>query len=277
MKHEPVGDVDLHAFADGELDRARTERVEAHLAEHPADGARVDGWRRQNAAIRRAFDGLESSPTKRIAAGRDLSADALPAEMPRLDHVRAARRRRRAAATLAAFLCGACVALIGTIAFSRWPGPTEAKFALEPAPLAPTAQARRARLAWRTYAREIERGPDRLMPDRAAALSALQRTTALSRIPDWSVEGFQLTATRVMPGESEPAAFLLYESPARSRVALIVERTPEPDAVPLLSDDGGLRCLFWRTAGYSYAIVGPAETDTIRTLARTTAAAFAGR
>ena len=277
MKGEPFGDVDLHAFADGELDPARVESVEAHLAAHPADAARVDGWRRQSAAIRRAFDGLESSATKRIVAGRDVRADALPAEMPRLDLVRAARRRRQAAATLAAFLGGACVALIGTVAFSRWPSPTETRFTLEPAPLAPTAQARRARLAWRTYAREIERGSDQRMPDRAAVLTALQRTTALSRIPDWSREAFELSATRVMPGESEPAAFLLYESLARTRIALIVERTPEPDAGPLLSDDGGLRCLFWRAAGYSYAIVGPAETDTIRTLARATVAAFSGR
>ncbi len=275
MKRDAVGDVDLHAFVDGELDPVQTKRVRAHLAAHPADAARVDAWRRQNTVIRRAFDGPEPAASKRIAGLRDGGAGGPAPDMPRLDLVRAARRRRQAIATLAAFLGGACVAVLGAVAVSRWPTPVDPTFALEPAPLAPSAQARRARLAWRTFSREIDRGPDRVSPDRAATLATLQRITALSRIPDWSRESFELSGTRTMPGESEPAAFLLYESAARVRVALIVERTPEHDSAPLLSDDGGLRCLFWRAAGYSFVIVGPADSDTIRILARATAVSFA--
>lgn len=178
--------------------------------------------------------------------------------------------------TLAAFLGGACVALLGAVAFSRLAIPPEQSFEAPPS-LAPAAQARRARLAWRSYAREVDRFFDRPGTDRATTAAALQRATALPRVPDFSREGFDLAAVRTMPGEAEPAAFLLYESPARVRVGLIVERTPETDSPPAMSDDGGLRCLLWRAAGYSFALVGPADPDTLRRLGRAAVTTFAGR
>lgn len=280
MRRVDVSDVDLHGFVDGELDASRLDLVRAHLDAHPADAARVETWRRQNAAVRRAYDTpardpLPARPPSRpgdeAISARDLSAT------PQLDQIRAARRRRRAVATLAAFFGGACVALLGAIGIGRLAPPVEQVFAGEPAALSPTVHARRARLAWRTFARDIDRTMDRPQGDKAAIATALYRVTALPRIPDLSAERFELVTARTMPGENEPAAFLLYESPALVRVGLIVERSPEPDTAPALSDDGGLRCLFWRAAGYSFTLVGPAQAETLRGLGRAVSVAILGR
>lgn len=276
MSRETVSEVDLHAYVDGELAGDRVDAVRAHLEGHPADAARVDAWRRQNAGIRRIY---EPSPRDLIPKlSRRASDEAIrPAaadSAPRLDLIRAARRRRHTMTMLATFLGGACVALLGAIAFSRVGIPVEQT--LEAPPLVPTAQARRARLAWRTYAREVDRFFDRSVADSASVAAALQRATALPRVPDFSREKFELLTVRTMPGEAEPAAFLLYASPAHVRIGLIVERTPEPDSEPVLSDDGGLRSLAWRAAGYSFALVGPADPDTLRALGRTAVMAFSG-
>jgi len=59
---DSVEALDLHAAADGRLDRARRERVEAYLAAHPADAARVDAWRRQNEVIARAYGSVLDEP-----------------------------------------------------------------------------------------------------------------------------------------------------------------------------------------------------------------------
>ena len=194
----------------GNLRARGLDAVRAHLAASPADAARVEAWRAQNAAIRRAFEPLPRETTPRFAMrASDEALRPGVAETPRLDLIRAARRRRQAATTVAVFLSGACVAVLGAVAFNRIGGAPEQSFEA-PAVLAPAAQARRARIAWRSYAREVDRFFDQPIADPAVTASALQRATALPRIPDFSREKFELVTVRTMPGEAEPAAFLLY-------------------------------------------------------------------
>ncbi len=71
---DPVREDDLHAYVDGALPEARRLDVEAWLAAHPEDAARVQTWAGQNQALHAAFDGVLNDP--------------LP-----IDLVRAARRR----------------------------------------------------------------------------------------------------------------------------------------------------------------------------------------
>ncbi|PPD08828.1 MAG: anti-sigma factor, partial [Methylocystis sp.] len=68
-----IEEADLHALVDGELDPERRRKVEDHLLQHPEDAALVEGWRRQNAALRAAFEpvALETPPLSlREAAAR---------------------------------------------------------------------------------------------------------------------------------------------------------------------------------------------------------------
>ena len=51
-----VVEEDLHALVDGEISVERRRQVEDHLLQHPEDAALVDNWRRQNAALRAAFE-----------------------------------------------------------------------------------------------------------------------------------------------------------------------------------------------------------------------------
>ena len=89
-----VGEDELNAYVDGELPAGRVSAVEAWLATHPEDAAKVAAWRKQAELIRARYGAV---------------ADEMP---PQRFNVRRLTRRRygamaaAAAAIVAAFLAG---------------------------------------------------------------------------------------------------------------------------------------------------------------------------
>ena len=61
-RNPAVAEEELHAYVDGELAPDRRVAVEAWLASHPEDAARVAQWRSQADAIRARFGMLASEP-----------------------------------------------------------------------------------------------------------------------------------------------------------------------------------------------------------------------
>ena len=61
-RHDPITDLDLMAYADGQPDAARRQTVEAHLAATPDDAAMVEAIIAQNAALRLALAGIAEEP-----------------------------------------------------------------------------------------------------------------------------------------------------------------------------------------------------------------------
>src|SRR5262249_61308704 len=76
-RNQPVTEEELHAYVDGEIAADRRGAVEAWLASHPEDAARVAQWRAQAEAIRARFGALASEP---VPARFDL--DRLPPPAP---------------------------------------------------------------------------------------------------------------------------------------------------------------------------------------------------
>src|SRR5262249_39957496 len=72
-RNSPVTEDELHAYVDGELAADRRGAVEAWLASHPEDAARVAEWRAQADAIRARYGMVASEP---VSARFDL--DRLP-------------------------------------------------------------------------------------------------------------------------------------------------------------------------------------------------------
>src|SRR4051795_12421176 len=61
-RSSPATEDELHAYLDGELPEDRRESVEAWLAVHPDDMARVAAWRAQIEAIRSHFGPAADEP-----------------------------------------------------------------------------------------------------------------------------------------------------------------------------------------------------------------------
>src|SRR5215831_1934211 len=96
-RDSPVTENELHAYVDDEIAADRRGAVEAWLASHPEDAARVAQWRAQADAIRAHYGNLASEP---VPARFDLD---------KLDRGARSWRAIAAAAVIVAFLVGGVV------------------------------------------------------------------------------------------------------------------------------------------------------------------------
>ena len=70
MSRPVVTEVDLHAHVDGVLPAERAAEVDAYLAEHPGEAARLAAYREQNAALHREFDPVLDERLPRQLTGK---------------------------------------------------------------------------------------------------------------------------------------------------------------------------------------------------------------
>jgi anti-sigma factor RsiW len=226
----PIGEADLHAYVDGQLDAARRAQVDAHLAEN-ADAARlVRQLRAQIEELHLAYDPVLNEP--------------LP---PRLT---ALSPRPWLAPGLAAGIAGlACGAAAG------WFGHA----AMQPPPLAGTGFAQRALAAHVLYVAE-QRHPVEVPAAQEAHLVAWlsKRLDAPIKAPNLQAHGFSLLGGRLLPGERGPLAQLMYESDGGERLTLTVKNSRgESEQTGFnLQERNGASAFYWIDGGYGYALSG---------------------
>ncbi len=281
-----IEESDLHALVDGELDPERRRKVEDHLLQHPEDAALVEGWRRQNAALRAAFEpvALETPPLSlREAAARPPAPPAgqgpietgaihwgRPGAAPRparkLDDIRASRRRQALASTLLTLVAGATVAVFALLFLANRPPAQRPTLTL-----AATSYASRAGLTYATYA--LDARPVEIDAGRRGELLAwLQERVGFSRAPDLTGVGLRLLGGRVAPGVASPAAFLVYERDDGARVGLYFERA-DAGAAPSGQRGQGVSVVEWRAGGFAFVLVGVLAPDAMQAAAEAAAAA----
>lgn len=282
-----IDEADLHALVDGELDSERRRKVEDHLLQHPEDAALVEGWRRQNAALRAAFEpvALEMLPLSlRDAATRIPAAAQGPIEtgaihwgrpgasrpVQRLDELRANRRRQAIVSTMLTLLAGAAVAGLAALVFAGRGEPPRPPVAT----VAAQGYAARAGLTYATYvsdARPVEIDISR----RGELVAWLQERVGFSKAPDLADLGLRLIGGRVAPGVAWPAGLLIYERADGARVGLYVERAEAPGAPQPPRPGQAVTAVEWRAAGFAFVLVGPLAADEMQAAAERAAAAVA--
>jgi anti-sigma factor RsiW len=280
-----VDETDLHALVDGELDPDHRRRVEDHLLLHPGDEALVEDWRRQNAALRAAFEpiALETPPLSlRTAATRAAAQSQGPIETgathwgrpsgtPRPRRIEDLRvRQRRQAALISALLLVSGLALAGLAAFVFAGGRSEAPRA--PAPTAfSQGYVSRAGLTYATYT--VDAHPVEFDATRRDELAdRLKTRVGFSRIPDLSAQDLRLLGGRIVPGVSGPAGFLIYERADGGRVGLYFERAVFAAAPPAPRGGFGVTAIEWRAADFAFVLVGPLPPDAMQAAAERAAA-----
>ncbi len=241
MTSQPISEADLHAWADERLAPARRAAVEAWLADHPDDHARVDDWRRDARLLRRALAQVaEQAMPPRLA---------LPAPQSRLAPF----------APMAALLLVAAVgAGVGWTARDR----TAARSTID-------AFAQRAAVAHVVYT------PDMRRPVEVGAEQEQQLLTWLSKRLGDGVEapalqplGYRLVGGRLLPGEHHPVAQFMYEDAQAHRLTLYVSREVRADAAEparfRFASAEGVHTFYWVDGRFGYAI--SAEADKTRLL-----------
>lgn len=228
-----IGEQELHAYADGRLDAARRDEVEAWLNDHPEMRQAVAAWRIQNELAHRAFDSVldEPVPARLIEAARP--APRLPA-------------RRLAAAV-------AWLALGGVIGYAV--RGYDAPSSIQPSASLP----RQAALAHAVFSPEVRHPVEVGAAEETHLVAWLsKRLGAELKPPRLSAQGFELVGGRLLPGEAGPVAQFMYQDARGQRLTLYVQPDTQESGETAFryAQEDGIGVFYWLDGRFGYALSG---------------------
>ena len=237
----PVTEDELHAYVDNELPAERRGDVEAWLAAHPDDAARVQSWRAMAEALHARYDSVAD--------------EAVP---KRLEIERLVQQPRRwvygaIAATLAAFVVGGGT---GWIARGAAAAPsTFQSFTVD------------ALDAHRLYVVEVRHPVE--VP--GSEIAHLQQW--LTKRCGWDVRapelaGLKLVGGRLLPGPTGPASFLMYESASGERFTIYTAKSEAEATQMRYAMQGNEGALFWADRGVGYVVSGGTDRQRLTKIAQ---------
>lgn len=244
MTNPMIGEMDLHAYVDGQLDALRRAEVEAYLAAHPEAAEQVRQWRLQSQALHAAYDRVLNEP--------------IPMRLTETLQLRT--WPRSLAAGIVWLSCGLTA---GWFAHGMVP-------ASDAVPA--TAFARNALAAHVLYAVE-KRHPVEVPAEQEAHLVAWlsKRLDAPIRAPDLQPQGFALLGGRLLPGDGAPLAQLMYQAQDGERLTLTVRHAPpgRRDAGTgfRIMEHDGATAFYWIDRNYGYALSGSIARDRLLAVA----------
>jgi anti-sigma factor RsiW len=239
-----VGEDELNAYVDGELPADRRMIVEAWLAAHPDDAAKVAAWRKQIELIRARYGAvIDEMPPQRF-------------NVSRLTRRRYGAMAAAVAAVVAAFVVG------GVLGWSargvEIAGPSDlTRFTAD------------ALDAYRLYVVEV-RHPVEVPGDQRPHLDAWlsKRVGSPLRAPELDKIGLKLVGGRLLPGPTGPTAFFMYETPSGERFTLYCGRTSDRDTALRYTTGEQNAAYYWVDGDLAYVLSGPAERDKLREIAQ---------
>ena len=239
----PVTEDELHAYVDNELPAERRGDVEAWLAAHPDDAARVRSWRTMADALHARYDSVLD--------------EAVP---KRLEIERLVRQPRRwifgaAAAALVAFIAGGTA---GWVAHGAAATPSVFQsLTLE------------ALDAHRLYVVEVRHPVEVPGSERAHLQQWLTRRCGWTvHAPELDATGLKLVGGRLLPGPVGPASFLMYESASGERFTLYTSRARTGTTQMRYTAAENSGALYWSEDGVGYVLSGPGDKDRLNQVAR---------
>ncbi len=239
-----MSDDELHAYVDGELPADRRIAVEAWLAAHAEDAAKVAAWRAQADLIRARYAGV---------------ADEKPPQ--RLDVSRLIRRRwnmsaAAVAATIAAFVIGGAAGWT-VRGLEATPAPDLMRFTSD------------ALDAYKLYTVEV-RHPVEVPGDQRPHLIEWlsKRVGSPLRAPDLDKVGLKLVGGRLLPGPTGATAFFMYEGPSGERFTLYCGRTGDQETALRYTTGQQNAAYYWVDRNLAYVLSGPAEQDKLHEIAQ---------
>jgi anti-sigma factor RsiW len=243
-RDQTVSEDELSAFVDGELPADRRAAVEAWLATHCDDAAKVTAWREQAEMIRARFGAVGSEVPPR-----------------RLSVARLARRRygamaAAAAAVVAAFLVGGMAGWTAR-AVAAPPASDLAAFTTD------------ALDAYRLYAVEV-RHPVEVPGDQRPHLVEWlsKRLGSPVHAPELDKLGLKLIGGRLLPGPTGATAFFMYEGPSGERFTLYCGRTGDRETALRYTSGEQNAAYYWVDNNVAYVLSGPAERDKLLAIAQ---------
>ena len=241
----PVTDDELHAYVDGELPADRRAAVEAWLAAHPDDAARVAAWRLQADAIRAHYP---MSPGNRSRRSCSLARMTMRHARGSLPPLRASSWHFSSAASSAGWHA--------TASSTR-------RSAFEIL----TAQALNAH---KLYAVEVRHPVEVAAADAEHLQQWLSKRVGYPlRAPNLEPQGLQLVGGRLLPTPTgAAAAFFMYENPSGERFTLYCAPTKSPNSAMHYNAAEKAGAIYWVDSNVAYVVSSAGERKQLWKVAR---------
>jgi anti-sigma factor RsiW len=248
----PINEDDLQAWVDGRLLPEKTEAVEAHFAAHPELRERFSQYAWQRDELRAAFAGRAERP--------------IPARL-RVAGLMAERRGRqygwfaRIAAAVALLIAGG---IVGWGAHDLLPALGSSASAVLANSVFDDAIA-----AHRTFSVETRHPVEVGANEEAHLVQWLSKRLGHPLIvPDLATLGFRLIGGRLLPADSGPAAWFMYEDGKGTRLScyyLVAESAGETEFQ--FREQNGISAFYWVDDGLAYAIAANTPRDVLLKIA----------
>jgi anti-sigma factor RsiW len=246
----PIREEDLHAFVDGECEAAIAEAVLRHLAESPADQARIAAWRRQNARLRATFAELAHAPQP----SKPASPPGLHVVAPPPPRQRPARRRGWYAAAL--FLAFGLGLTLGTALWleglpQAWHAATRPS-----THVAGAADVESARVV-----APIAQALTEALPHAEGSVPSEPGDQITLQSPNLAAIGLELTGAHVMARQSEPLGCFVFAG-GDERFVLCIAEVPNGAALDIRKVAAPATAVIaWQEGARLYALSGSVSSD----------------
>jgi len=239
----------LLAYVDGQLAPRERARVESYLARHPEEAKRVESYRQQNRLLHGAFDAAYAQP--------------LPPEIAELtrevgDRLYPPRR------TFQSLRVAASLLLAAVVGAAAWEGYRQVAEPERLAALQGYLQqgVRLAADQWRDDPTAPMQVKLEELPTVEPAATTPSVPDSSGRAPDLRSLGLELTAVRMLAGDTPGAMELIYETEERARVLLYFSPTDvEGSSRFSMLQEGSLSMLFWHQQGRSFGLISELDRD----------------
>ena len=239
----PVTEDELHAYVDGELPAERLGDVQAWLATHADDAARVQSWRVMADALHARYDTVANEPVPRRL------------EIERLERTPRKWIYGAVAASLVTFIAGGGV---GWVAHGAAAAPSQFKsFTVD------------ALDAHRLYIVEVRHPVEVPGSEREHLQQWLTKRCGWDvRAPELGSTGLKLVGGRLLPGPTGPASFLMYESASGERFTVYTAKASGETTQMRYMTRNNEGALFWADRGVGYVVSGGTDRDRLTQVAR---------
>lgn len=270
-----MNEAELQAWVDGRLPPDRQAAVESYLSGHPAEAARLQAYREQNAALHALFDELLDAPVPEALHppapnGPDVPVPpAVPAHAsPQAPAWSIPAWRRMAAMVAVAVGAGL---LGGTAGWTLRGAGADSGGGLAAASATPALAAlpRQAAIAHAVYTPEVKH-PVEVGADQQQHLVAWlsKRLGKQLRPPQLAKQGYELVGGRLLPGDSGPVAQFMYADASGQRMTLYVSsgQKQNRDTGFRFAQEGNVGVFYWIDGSFGYALsaaVGKKELSQI--------------
>ena len=241
MHDDVIDETDLIAFVDDEVDDLRRFRIQAWLAEHPADAARVMHDMSDRTALRLAILNTEVSPSPALIALATGEAKS----------VNAWTSWRRYGAVAACMVCALMLSVAADAYYDPGlvpdPGYLDDAMQSHQASLVRTSMPTRPKTPW-------------IKPTDI-------RTAIRIRLPVMP-STWRLVDVQVFPSDEGPSAQLLIDTVEHGRISLFSSRTSGDDTFkPVIARRYGETMAFWEIEGQSFVLMGDVSRTDLHDLA----------